>query len=202
MLYGDVNPSGKLPYSVPRNETDFGELYNATLPEGKYLSFPQQDFTEGVYIDYRALDKEGIEPRYEFGFGLSYTTFNYSNLVSSASSGAPEYPSGTIVEGGHADLWDTVASVSVDVTNTGDVAGAEVAQLYVGIPGGPVKQLRGFDKIFLNAGEKGTVKFDLTRRDLSTWDVVAQNWQLQKGEYKIYAGSSSRKLPLTATINM
>ncbi|KAJ3560473.1 hypothetical protein NPX13_g9288 [Xylaria arbuscula] len=73
LLYGDVNPSGKLPYSVPRNESDFGPLQNATQPDGIYALFPQSDFDEGVYIDYRAFDAKNITPRYEFGFGLSYT---------------------------------------------------------------------------------------------------------------------------------
>ncbi|KAI0812884.1 glycoside hydrolase superfamily [Xylaria sp. FL0064] len=204
ILYGDVSPSGKLPYSVPHNESDFGPLQNATRPDGIYALFPQSDFDEGVYIDYRAFDAKNITPRFEFGFGLSYTTFNYSDLVVSLADGAnfSSYPSKPIVQGGHEDLWDTLVTVSATVTNTGSVTGAEVAQLYVGIPNGPVQQLRGFDKPVLNAGESAAVHFDLTRRDLSTWDVVAQNWLLQKGEYQLYVGSSSRKLPLAAALQI
>ncbi|KAF2971640.1 hypothetical protein GQX73_g2038 [Xylaria multiplex] len=204
ILYGDVNPSGKLPYSVPRNESDFGPIQNATQPDGIYALFPQSDFDEGVYIDYRALDAKNITPRYEFGFGLSYTTFNYSDLVVSPADDADfaSYPSKPIIEGGHEDLWDTLVRVSATVENTGSVIGAEVAQLYVGIPNGPVQQLRGFSKPVLEAGGSTVVHFDLTRRDLSTWDVVAQNWLLQKGEYQIYVGSSSRKLPLAAALQI
>ncbi|KAL7621870.1 hypothetical protein AAE478_007370 [Parahypoxylon ruwenzoriense] len=204
ILYGDVNPSGKLPYSVPRNESDFGPLQNATVPDGIYELFPQSDFTEGVYIDYRAFDAKDITPRYEFGFGLSYTTFNFSGLQVSASEGADtsSYPSKPIVEGGHEDLWDVVAKVTATVTNTGQVAGAEVAQLYVGIPNGPAKQLRGFAKPVLEPGESTIVEFELTRRDLSTWDVVAQNWLLQEGDYGIFVGSSSRDLPLAGTLTI
>ncbi|KAI0835106.1 glycoside hydrolase family 3 protein [Hypoxylon sp. FL0890] len=204
ILYGDVNPSGKLPYSVPHNESDYGALQNETHPDGIYELFPQSDFTEGVYIDYRAFDAKNITPRYEFGFGLSYTTFGFSGLQISAVEGADtsEYPSKPIVEGGHEDLWDNLVKVSATVTNTGSVAGAEVAQLYVGIPNGPVKQLRGFAKPVLQPGESTTVDFALTRRDLSTWDVVAQNWQLQGGDYRIYVGSSSRDLPLTGTLTI
>ncbi|KAI1823513.1 glycoside hydrolase superfamily [Xylaria intraflava] len=204
ILYGDTNPSGKLPYSVPHNESDFGALQNATLPDGIYALFPQSDFTEGVNIDYRAFDAQNISPRYEFGFGLSYTTFNYSKLALSTVKGGnfSSYPTQPIVEGGHKDLWDVLANVSATVTNTGSVDGAEIAQLYVGIPNGPVQQLRGFEKPVLKAGESAVVNFGLTRRDLSTWDVVAQNWLLQKGTYQIYVGSSSRKLPLRATLKI
>ncbi|KAI1410715.1 glycoside hydrolase family 3 protein [Hypoxylon sp. FL1857] len=204
ILYGDVNPSGKLPYSVPRNESDYGALQNETHPDGIYELFPQSDFSEGIYIDYRDFDAKNITPRYEFGFGLSYTTFKFSGLQISAVEGADtsEYPSKPIVEGGHEDLWDNLVKVSATVTNTGSVAGAEVAQLYVGIPNGPVKQLRGFAKPVLQPGESTVVNFELTRRDLSTWDVVAQNWLLQGGDYSIFVGSSSRDLPLTGTLTV
>ncbi|KAI1841675.1 hypothetical protein JX266_012140 [Neoarthrinium moseri] len=202
LLYGDSNPSGKLPYSVPCNESDFGVLADASLPEGIYSKFPQSDFSEGVYIDYRDFDRQNITPRYEFGFGLSYTTFSFSNIQSSIVEGAETtaYPSGPVVEGGRADLWDNVAQVSATITNTGSVEGAEVAQLYVGIPTGPVRQLRGFEKITLSPGHSATVDFDLTRRDLSIWDTTSQEWLLQKGQYSIYVGSSSRDLPLTSSL--
>ncbi|KAI2626983.1 glycoside hydrolase family 3 protein [Hypomontagnella submonticulosa] len=204
ILYGDANPSGKLPYSIPRNESDFGPLQNETHPDGIFELFPQSDFSEGVYIDYRAFDAKNITPRYEFGFGLSYTTFEFSGLQVSAIEGTDTsaYPSKPIVEGGHEDLWDNLVKVSATVTNTGSVAGAEVAQLYVGIPNGPVKQLRGFSKPVLQPGESAVVEFELTRRDLSTWDVVAQNWLLQEGDYGIFVGSSSRSLPLTGTLTI
>lgn len=169
LLYGDANPSGKLPYSVPRNESDFGPLANETRPAGDYALFPQSDFTEGVYIDYRAFDKHNVTPRYEFGFGLSYTTFAFADVAAAPAPGAAAlaaYPTGPVESGGHADLWDVVARVSARVTNTGAVPGAEVAQLYVGLPGGPVRQLRGFEKPFLAPGESATVDFALTRRDL------------------------------------
>lgn len=204
LLYGDENFSGKLPYSIPKNETDYAGLQNATKPDGIYALFPQANFDEGVYIDYRAFDAKNITPRYEFGFGLSYTTFGFSDLTAAVTANASTqaYPTGPIVVGGQEDLWDVVATVTATVTNTGDVAGAEVAQLYVGIPGGPVRQLRGFEKPVLDAGASATVSFPLTRRDLSTWDVVAQKWMLQKGEYPLYVGSSSRDLPLTGTLTI
>ncbi|OIW32664.1 glycoside hydrolase family 3 protein [Coniochaeta ligniaria NRRL 30616] len=207
LLYGDANPSGKMPYSVPRNETDYGGLQNATLPEGVYEYYPQSEFGEGVYIDYRGFDKRNVTPRYEFGFGLSYTTFTFGNVAAVLAGGgcgkAPYmYPTEEVVPGGRADLWNVVATVTAEVTNAGDVAGAEVAQLYVGVPGGPVRQLRGFEKVFLQPGEKREVSFGLTRRDLSTWDVVAQEWLLQRGTYRVYVGASSRDLPLTTSLKI
>lgn len=206
LLYGDENFSGKLPYSVPKNETDYAGLQRAAQPEGAYELFPQAEFSEGVYIDYRAFDARNITPRYEFGFGLSYTTFGYSNLtVTPATAGTvstASYPTGPVVVGGQEDLWDILATVTATVANTGNTTGAEAAQLYVGIPGGPARQLRGFEKPVLEAGASATVSFPLTRRDLSTWDVVAQKWLLQEGDYPVYVGSSSRNLPLTGTLTV
>ncbi|CAJ2502363.1 Uu.00g097570.m01.CDS01 [Anthostomella pinea] len=203
LLYGESNPSGKLPYTVAKNESDYGHLLAPDIGEGQYERFPQSNFsTEGVYIDYRHFDAQNITPRYEFGFGLSYTTFGYTNLQVSVRDGAnvDEYPTGAVVEGGQADLWDVVATVSADITNTGPVDGAEVAQLYVGIPGAPEKQLRGFEKPFVNVSQSATVHFELNRRDLSVWDVVAQKWSLRKGEYRVFVGASSRDLPLQGTL--
>lgn len=202
LLYGDENFSGKLPYTVAKNESDYYSFFHAEAVT-PYGLFPQDDFSEGVYTDYRYFDKHGITPRYEFGFGLSYTTFSFSDLhVSSVKHGIDAYPTGAIEQGGAVDLWDTVATVTATVRNTGRKAGAEVAQLYVGIPGGPVKQLRGFDKVQIPAGGSAKVSFRLTRRDLSSWDIAAQKWQLQTGEYKFHVGSSSRALPLKSTLKI
>ncbi|CZT42953.1 related to Probable beta-glucosidase M [Rhynchosporium secalis] len=204
LLYGEIGPSGKLPYSVPKKESDYGALLSPTPPEGVYWLFPQDDFREGVYIDYRAFDEKNITPRYEFGFELSYTTFEYSSLeiMKVDGSSTDEYPVGEIVEGGQEDLWDVLFHVTASVANLGTVNGAEVSQLYVGIPGGPVRQLRGFSKVDVAPGRLVDLKFDLQRRDLSIWDVVAQKWQLQKGDYKIYLGGSSRDLPLEGALNI
>lgn len=212
LLYGDVNFSGKLPYTVARNESDY-PVYKPDMPEGKYALFPQSDFREGVLVDYRHFDAKNITPRYEFGFGLSYTTFGYSGLsVVKAEDDAggklfAEYPTGRVEMGGQVDLWDVLVRVEAEVKNTGAREGAEVAQLYVGIPveGQPVRQLRGFEKVVVGngtqaAGEK--VRFELTRRDLSVWDVVAQRWRLPRGEFKIEVGGSSRDLPLVGRVTI
>lgn len=199
LLYGRSNFSGKLPYTIARNESDYPVL-GPDLPQGIFTSFPQSNFTEGVFIDYRHFDAHNITPRYPFGFGLSYSSFNYSNLViqKREEQDFGEYPTSLIVEGGQEDLWDVLILVSADVSNGGDVAGAEVAQLYLGIPaeGAPIRQLRGFEKPFLNAAETATVRFELTRRDLSVWDVITQKWRLVRGEFTVEVGSSSRDLPL------
>ncbi|KAH6610843.1 glycoside hydrolase family 3 protein [Trichoderma cornu-damae] len=204
LLYGDASPSGKLPYTVAKNESDYGKLLDPAQPEGEFVNFPQADFDEGVYLDYRYFDEKGIEPRYEFGFGLSYTTFAYSRMSISHVEGANTYPwpGGPIASGGQTDLWDAIAAVSVNVQNTGSVAAAEVAQLYVGIPGAPPKQLRGFEKPFLQPNQSEAVTFHLTRRDLSVWSVERQKWHLQHGTYKLYVGSSSRRLPLYGTMDL
>ncbi|KAK6865022.1 glycoside hydrolase family 3 protein [Apiospora arundinis] len=204
ILYGESNPSGKLPYTVAANESDYGDLLKPDLPEGIFGIFPQSNFTEGAYIDYRHFDAKNITPRFEFGFGLSYTTFNYSNLKidRNVSSSTEKYPSGPVEEGGPSDLWHTVATVSADIRNTGEVDGAEAAQLYVGIPGAPLRQLRGFEKPSINATQLATVTFKLSRRDLSVWDVMSQKWLLQKGRYEIWVGASSRKLLLQGSLDL
>ncbi|KAJ5756909.1 beta-glucosidase M [Penicillium nucicola] len=201
LLYGQANPSGRLPYTVAKQASDYGDLLQPSQPEGDYWQYPQSDFTEGQFIDYRAFDSQGIVPRFEFGYGLSYTTFKYSSLqLQKKSTPWSTYPAAAkIVEGGNPRLWDELVHVSATVQNSGSVDGSEVAQLYVGIPNGPVRQLRGFEKVPLQRGKSATVSFSLTRRDLSSWDVTAQQWALQKGQYKIWVGHSSRNLPLEST---
>ncbi|OTB00649.1 glycoside hydrolase family 3 protein [Hypoxylon sp. CI-4A] len=207
LLYGDSNPSGKLPFTVAHNESDYEGFAGPDLPSGQFEKFPQSNLSvEGVFIDYRHFDLKNITPRYEFGFGLSYTSFDYSNLQVEKRDGAntDQYPTGAIQEGGQIDLWDVVATISADIQNVGDVDGAEVAQLYISIPDPeqPAKQLRGFEKPFINQTATATVSFDLTRRDLSVWDVVAQKWRLQAGDYGVFVGGSSRDLPLQGTLTI
>ncbi|CAG2009783.1 unnamed protein product [Fusarium graminearum] len=200
IIYGEQSPSGRLPYTVAKNESDYGELLMPVTADNASNYYTSANFTEGVYIDYRRFDAFNITPRYEFGFGLSYTTFEYSGLdLSLTSAGANASvlpPPGPVTEGGQESLWDTIATVSVDIKNTGAVAASAIPQLYAGMPKAPVKQLRGFEKVFLQPGEVKKVVFSLTRRDLSTWDVNHQNWVLGKGGYNFYVGASSRDLPL------
>ncbi|GMG31135.1 unnamed protein product [Aspergillus oryzae] len=202
ILYGDVSPSGRLLFTVAKNESDYGNLLNSTV---SFDAFPEVNFTEGLYIDYRAFDRDDIEPRFEFGFGLSYTTFEYSDLAITATgnSTSPLVDANiAIVQGGHPQLWDVLFEVTCSITNTGDVSSSEVAQLYVSIPDAPVRQLRGFERVPLAPGETKQISFPLTRRDLSIWDVVDQQWRLQAATYTASVGASSRILHLNGTIRI
>ncbi|KXG52243.1 Glycoside hydrolase, superfamily [Penicillium griseofulvum] len=188
IIYGSTSPSGKLPYTIAKKAEDYGAGWNNALND---------DFVEDLFIDYRHFDKNDIAPRYEFGYGLSYTTFNYTELgVSVSATAGPS--NGAIVPGGPAELFESVGTVSIVVQNTGKVAGAEVAQLYLGLPDSapstPPKQLRGFQKLNIQPGKTGTATFELTRRDLSYWDVQSQKWVVPTGAFTVHVGSSSRDI--------
>jgi beta-glucosidase len=288
ILFGDVNPSGHLPYTIAKKEDDYGPGSKIKyLPNPMDGLVPQQNFSEGLYIDYRYFDKYDVTPRYEFGYGLSYTTFQLSSLMI-VSKGAktplpaprpsgvtpPSYPT-TLpdpksalfppgfkklekyiypyiastddiepsemvtsqlqsplseaggAQGGNPDLYTTVLSVSATLTNSGPVDGDSVVQLYVHLPQGysdpetgeavdfPVKVLRAFEKVHVSApsqgedpdgktsehgiggGNRKVVRFDLTRKDVSYWDVKRQNWVMPTSQdIGISVGFSSRDLPL------
>ncbi|GKT61763.1 beta-glucosidase 2 [Colletotrichum tofieldiae] len=209
VLWGKVNPSGKLPYSIPvdAKDTDI-PIVNLTEAEITSPTAWQADFTEGLLIDYRQLDANNIDPLYEFGFGLSYTTFGLETslkieqLVNNVA--ARPNPSTPNAPGGNPELWDTIIRVTARVTNTGSVAGATVPQLYVSLPkdsvpkGTPVQVLRGFEKIFLESKESVSVDFEVLRRDLSYWDVLTQTWVLPDGPIVFRVGFSSRDIRATA----
>jgi beta-glucosidase len=208
ILWGDVNPSGKLPYTVALNASDYNtDITNSTeLAETTDPNAWQSDFVEGVFIDYRYFDQENKTARYEFGYGLSYTTFALSDLQSSSNGPLSLRPDAANAKrpGGNPQLWETVATVTATVANTGAVAGAAVPQLYVSLPaaGEPVKVLRGFDKVMLQPGESTQVSFPLMRRDLSSWDTTAQDWILTRGSVGLMVGFSSRDIVLTGTLAM
>ncbi|KAG6034551.1 glycoside hydrolase 3 [Claviceps citrina] len=208
LLWGEANFSGKLPYTLARNESDY-PVYAPCGRGGDNTTSPQCDYTEGVYLDYRAFDARNVTLRYEFGYGLSYTTFSYSDLVVvlSADRGLGEKSwSSTLSSSSSSSndtrLWDVVATVQARVRNSGPVAGDEVAQLYLGIPGAPPRQLRGFDKVSLAPGQDAVVRFELTRRDLSEWHVGLQRWVVQEGEYTVFVGASSRDIRLEGVISV
>jgi beta-glucosidase len=210
ILWGDVNPSGKLPYTIADEETDYAKnLINSTeLVTTTDPNSWQADFVEGNLIDYKEFDARNASVAFEFGFGLSYTTFNISCLqieVSSSNVSRMPDPTTPIQPGGNAELWATLATISATVTNTGSVAGATVPQLYLSYPGeanAPVRSLRGFEKVALEAGTSGTLQFPLTRRDLSYWETTAQAWTLPTGEIGVHVGFSSRHLPLQGKLTV
>jgi beta-glucosidase len=164
-----------------------------------------------LLIDYRHFDYYNLPVQYEFGFGLSYTTFSMSNVSVSSASSDPisstcpkdgektnSTSSSSPAPGGPTALWETLYTISTSITNTGGVAGAAVPQLYLGLPQPanedvtPVKVLRGFEKVYLQPGESRTVEFPLMRRDISYWDVEQQRWVIGDGDVEVYAGFSSR----------
>jgi beta-glucosidase len=202
VLWGAAEPSGRLPYTIPKSLSDYGPDIVET-PESDAPDGWQSNFDEGQAIDYHRFDSMDISPQYEFGFGLSYTTFNMSatlevgiteNLSPVANKSAGIEPGGLV------DLWSSVAKASVEITNTGNVTGFAVPQLYVSFPqdttpkGTPVKVLRGFSKVALDAGESRAVNFELMRRDLSFWDSDTSEWVIPKGSFTFQAGFSSRDL--------
>ncbi|KAK8252984.1 putative glycosyl hydrolase [Phyllosticta capitalensis] len=176
VLFGDISPSGKLPFTIGKSRADYGDvgIENSLV----------DSYEEGLYIDYRHFDKMGITPRYEFGYGLSYTSFQYSALSVQPATSMP------------VGLYDTIAVVTCTITNVGPVAGAEAAQLYLSLPpsapDSPVQQLRGFDKVKLAPGQAGTATFILRKKDASYWDVARQQWIIPPGEYRFVVGASSR----------
>ncbi|EHY57368.1 hypothetical protein HRR83_002853 [Exophiala dermatitidis] len=272
VLFGRTDASGRLPYTLGRSLKDYGP--GAPVLYYPNAIIPQVDFNEGLYIDYRHFDKHGIEPRYPFGHGLSFTTFEFSDLtvtglkpksplpparpqlltppsfdetippvedallpagfsklrkyvypyISTANQvkeGKYPYPDGYNVhqepsgagggEGGHPALFEEQVNVQVRVANTGNRKGKMVVQLYVSLPPSlrepatgeiidtPVRVLRNFTKIELDAGADQLVNLTLTRKDLSYWSVVQQNWVMPEGLFTLEVGRSSRDLPLHAT---
>lgn len=185
LLFGDFSPSGKLPASFERRWQDNPTFHSYNPQTDKRVTY-----TEEVFLGYRYYDKSATKPLFSFGFGLSYTRFQYSNLsVSPRQSGSP----------------DSVA-VSFDVKNTGTQPGAEIAELYVGdshsgVPR-PVKELKGFDKVFLQPGEKKRINLTLNRRSFSYYDVKNRQWTADPGDFSILVGSSSTQIELTGTFTL
>lgn len=205
VLWGYLNPSARLPYTIPFHDSD----YNIAITNKTGTKDPdgwQSNFTEGLLIDYRHFDAAKIKPRYEFGFGLSYTTYNISNLILNKVSpntkvtATPTPVSGSTPPGGNPALYEPILTATVQVSNTGSRTGATIPQLYISLPqssvpsGTPVQVLRGFDKVMLNPGQSAGVTFEITRKDISFWDVVAQKWTVPRGEVGVAVGLSSRDI--------
>ena len=184
VLTGKVNPSGRLPFSVPFKYEDGPIKTEAQYPGIKTEDdeFWQTHYSEGVYVGYRWYATQEIPVQFPFGHGLSYTTFEYSNAKAAKPSMTA---AGTL-------------KVSVDVENTGSVDGAEVVQLYIADPEAsidrPAKELKGFEKVYLKAGEKKTVTFEIDAEDLSYFDAEKHEWVAESGEFQALLGSSSEDL--------
>ena len=267
VIFGEVDASGRLPYTIGKSLDDYGP----TAPVKYYPNhiIPQADFTEGLYVDYRYFDKHDIKPAFPFGHGLSYTSFEYSDLkltslkdksrlpsprpsgmlppsyessipdpksalyplgfgkmkkfiypyisdTDQVKEGEYPYPDGYDIhrepsqaggaEGGNPSLFEPHVQIDVNVKNIGSRPGKEVVQVYVSLPSlsaeidHPVRVLRNFTKIELDAGESKLTTLTLSRKDLSYWSVIDQNWIMPiDGDYTIAVGRSSRDLPLKGT---
>jgi beta-glucosidase len=185
ILFGDVDPSGRLPVTFPNSA---GDIPTAGDPE-KYPGVANEvHYKEGVLVGYRWFDAHGLTPAFPFGFGLSYTTFRYSGL--SIAPGPP----------------GSVATVGATVTNTGSRAGVAVPELYLGLPSPapsvvqPPRQLKGFTRVALAPGQSARVTLPLDERAFSYWNTAAERWAVAAGCYPVAVGASSRDLPLSAEI--
>jgi beta-glucosidase len=182
ILTGAVNPSGKLTVTFPKRLEDSPSFIN--FPGTKEVFYG-----EGIFVGYRYYDKKDVEPLFPFGFGLSYTTFEYSGfqVTKSVKLGEP-------------------VRISLKVKNTGKVAGKEVVQIYVADRQSslvrPPKELKGFKKVALEPGESKVVKFSLDQRALSFYDPYQKQWVAEPGEFEVLAGSSSRDIRLKASFTL
>ena len=178
VLFGDVNPSGKLPFTYPVRLED-----NGAVALGEYPGDKDVTYNEGILVGYRYADTKGVKPLFPFGHGLSYTTFKYGKLTADKKT-----TNGDI-------------SFSVTVQNTGKRDGAEVVQLYLHDEEAsvlrPYKELKGFEKVFLKAGETKTVTFHITKQDLSFFNPEQHAWVAEKGTFKALVGTSSGDIKST-----
>ena len=179
ILFGDVNPSGKLPLTFARSESDLPPFIN-----------DQDEVTYDYFHGYRLQDRDGTEPRFAFGFGLSYTSYAYANLTLADATLEP----------------NEVLGVSFELTNTGAVAGDEIAQLYVSYVGSlverPIRDLKAFTRVHLEPSETRTVSLEIPVRELAYYDVGAGAWQVEPITYGVHVGPSSRALPLTTSFDV
>jgi len=213
VLYGFVNPSGRLPYTIAKSPGDYPAQFVTGGTDDEILNIT---YSEGLFIDYRHFDAANITPRYEFGFGLSYTTFEYSDLSIMPVMGGQDQDRwleanwaagkpGPRVVGASTALWlhRPAFKVTFKVENTGAVAGTEIGQAYLHFPeyaGEPPSVLRGFRDVYLQPGEVQRVTITLSRYDLSIWDVASQSWTRPAGTYALSVGASSRDFRLKGNI--
>ena len=194
VLFGDVNPSGKLPLTFPLQLSDLPANTPAQYPGVVVNGVNTATYSEGIFVGYRHYDQANITPLFPFGFGLSYTNFSFQNLaVTPATFTFTNNPSQTV-------------TVTLNVTNTGSVAGAEVVQLYLGIPSTavpePPKSLQAFQKILLQPGQTLPVQLTLNQRSFSYWDILSNSWKVVPGTYQIMLGNSSRNILLQSQITI
>ena len=191
VLFGDVNPSGKLPFSIMAKLTDYpahqyGEIGYPGVPDPKAEGKFYEEYKEDIFVGYRYADKAKVNPTFPFGHGLSYTTFDYADFALSLNS-------------------RTQLSLNVTVKNTGKVAGAEVVQVYVGenkpTVARPKKELKAFQKVYLKPGESKVVTLTLNPTEWGYWNEAKHQFVTNDGTYTVYVGSSSRDIRYTTKFN-
>ncbi|MDP8999200.1 MAG: glycoside hydrolase family 3 C-terminal domain-containing protein, partial [Myxococcota bacterium] len=182
VLFGEVNPSGKLPVTFAKRYEDY--------PSAPYYNLNQNGktpYTEGIFVGYRGFDAKKIAPQFPFGFGLSYTTFKYSDIDASAAT-------------------DGSATVSLTVTNAGKRKGDEIVQVYVSPPKSrvprPQKELKGFARVSLGAGDSKAISMTLEPRAFAYWDDGKKQWAVEAGAYEIIAAASSADVRLRKKIDV
>ena len=184
MLFGDVNPSAKLPTTFPRRLEDNPAYLNYPGENGEVL------YGEGIFVGYRYYDRRRIEPRFAFGHGLSYTRFSYGELH---------------LGGDRMDM-DGELEVSVEVTNAGERSGSEVVQLYLSdlecSLARPDQELKAFEKLALGPAETKEVRFTLNRSALSFYDPAREGWVAEPGRFEVRVGSSSRDIRARARFTL
>ncbi|MCK5342253.1 MAG: fibronectin type III-like domain-contianing protein, partial [Candidatus Heimdallarchaeota archaeon] len=188
VLFGDVNPSGKLTMTFPKKIED--------CPAHKSeRTFPGVDlkvyYEEGIYVGYKHYDKENIEPLFPFGYGLSYTEFKFEEVTASNN---------------RITSMQDALEINVKITNVGNRAGAEVIQVYSEdvkcSVDRPHRELVGFEKVFLEPNETKSVLIEIRGKDLAFYDVSSNDWNLEKGDFILHIGSSSRDLHLEKKITV
>jgi beta-glucosidase len=188
ILFGAVNPSGKLPISWEKLAQDNPAFATFPMPLNQHPT--TMSYSEGIFIGYRGYEKNDIQPLFPFGFGLSYTSFAFSNLKIEPA-----------VFDGHGPV-----TVSFTVTNTGKQAGAEVAELYVGQQSPtiarPIKELKGFEKVNLNPGQSTKVTLSLDQRSFAFFNTMKEKWDAVSGVYNVVVGDSSDHTPLKGQVTL
>jgi beta-glucosidase len=191
VLFGDVNPSGRLPVTFERRWED-NPTHDSYYPDG---NTKRVVYKEGIFVGYRGYEHAGTKPLFPFGFGLSYSSFKYSNLsIKPVSGAAPASTAGPRFE------------VAFEVKNTATREGADVAQVYVGnsqakVPR-PMKELKGFVKVNLRPGETKKVSVILDSRALSYYDVNAKQWRANPGDFEVLVGRSSEQIELRGKLTL
>ena len=188
ILAGKVNPSGRLPITIERRLEDNPVFYNYYCNTERLWNSPERvTYFEGVFVGYRGYDRSGVEPLFPFGFGLSYTDFQFSDIAAEK-------------------LSDGRVKVTASVKNTGKRAGAEVVQLYVNdekasVPR-PEKELKGYEKVYLEPGESRTVEFILDSEAFAYYDMDRHGFVVEPGIFNILIGASSRDIRLTTAVTL